>query len=297
MAVLSIDMGGTKTTAALVDNNFRLLKKQKILTLGKKSRKIVLENLSELIRTYPRVSFHKIAVGFAGILDFDKGRIAYSPHITSLNGFAFKKYLNNKFKKPVFLDNDVNCFVAAEHYFGCAKKFRHVIGLTIGTGIGGGIIVNNKIYRGRSSAGEIGHTIIEPTGPECDCGQRGCLETFVSGPAFARQYWQKTGKKKTPLEIEKESFDKKSVAYAIIRNAAKNLGLVLSNLVKAFDPEIIVLGGSVSRTKTLFPLLKKEVENNLKPLFKPPLILPTALDENAPLLGAAYLARKSKRFG
>lgn len=261
--VIGIDIGGSKTNAALFEDG-KILKNEKIPT--PKNRKKLLENLEKIIRKIiPQNSkLFGIGCGVAGVLDLKKGVILNAPNLRFLNNFNIKNWLKKKFKCNVKIDNDARCFTRAEYLFGAGRGYKNLMGITLGTGIGGGIIANGKMIFGASgSAGELGHMII-------DRGKD--LEVL------------------TVKLIRKYKFSKITV-----KKFEKNLGIGLANIINILDPEAIVIGGGAAKTaKKFLPKIKTAIAKFIisqKPRKNVKIII-SKLGENAGAIGAAALFLK-----
>jgi len=291
--IISLDIGATKIIYALLDDNLKIIKKIKIATQIKKGRDFVLQNFYTIIKNNWHRDVKKICIGFAGKTNFQKGTIIEAINFTKdFKNIHLKKFLEDRFKIPVFLSNDAQCFVLGEAIFGAGKNFNNILGFTLGTGIGVGITINKKIYYGAHySISELGHSIIiKKNGFKCACGKRGCFESVASGTALEKYYKILTKKKKTGIEINKEALQNKKTAQKAILKVAKNLGIGLAYFINIFDPEIIILGGGLSEIKMLYKPAIAETKKHLinKSLFKIP-IVKSKLKENAIILGATQL--------
>jgi len=206
-----------------------------------------------------------------------------------------KKILKKKFKIKTSLDNDARCFTLAESIFGIGKKYCHIIGITIGTGVGSGIIIDKKIYRGKNNtAGEIGHMTIDASSPfKCSCGKFGHFEALCSGKALVNFYKHLTGKTKNVFEIEKLAKLGDKNAKKTNALVAKYLGLGLANIINIFNPEIIIVGGGIAKIKELWqPALKEPKKEVMYDSLRDTKIIKTNLNEDAGILGAAMLCQK-----
>lgn len=292
MEFIGIDIGATKIAFGLVkipDSRFQILDSVKVKTPKekKKALRVIIENIKSLMTQKVK----GIGIGMPGSLDRQGGIIRFAPNLSDWKNLDLKKPLEKEFKVPVVFDNDANCFALAEAKFGVAKGLNYVVGLTIGSGLGGGIIVDGSIYHGKNFAGEIGHMTIISDGPKCGCGNRGCLEVYVSGPAIVRRYKKLTGVKKSPVEIEQESYEKSKINYALktIEETGRYLGIGLANICNILNPEMIVLGGGVSRTKTLYNPAIREMKKRVLPFAKGTPVVQSKLGDKAGVIGAALL--------
>jgi predicted NBD/HSP70 family sugar kinase len=290
--LISLDVGASKIICAFVDDNLKL-KKIKIATQTKKGKHFVLQNIFDVIKKNWNKDVKKICIGFAGRIDIKKGVIIEALNFTkNFKNIYLKKILEKEFKVPVFLSNDAQCFTLGESIFGAGKKYNVILGFTLGTGIGAGIIINKKSYYGAHYLiSEISHhVIIEKNGLKCNCGKRGCFEAAASGIALEKYYKILTGKEKTSIEINMEALQNKKIAQKAILKVAKNLGIGLAYFINIFDPNIVILGGGLSEIKMLYKPAIIEMKKHLanKSLFKIP-IVKSKLGEDAIILGAAKL--------
>jgi fructokinase len=199
-----------------------------------------------------------------------------------------KNDLENILDQEILMENDANCFALAESLLGSAKDHEVVFGVIMGTGVGGGIVINGTIHKGRSNiAGEWGHHILHPNGNECYCGKRGCVETYISGPALERRWFEITGTKESLQSITQNlSFEK---AEQWKSEFLENFGMALANVIDILDPDAIVLGGGVSNVSFLYDEGKKAVyEKVFSDLVNTP-ILKNKLGDSAGVFGACLL--------
>ncbi len=251
--------------------------------------------ISYFIERYGRVE--NIILSMAGVVDMKKGMLISVPNLSNIRNLAIKEEIEKTFGIPTLIINDCNAAVIGEKEFGCAKRYRNIIYVTISTGIGGGIISNNELILGKSgSAGEIGHMVIDASAKlRCSCGGYGHWEAFCGGnsiPRFVKYYIELT--KNGPKELLSRNFDAKyffkyaretGSCSAIIEEICKYNSIGLANLANIFDPEIIVLGGSVIMSNADL-LLEKIIENLEKYcLYKPPEIKLTTLGDDVGLYG------------
>lgn len=285
---IGIDIGGTKIAAGLVSRTGRVEKKIKIPT-GKKFSEGI-RNIIFLIDKIRGGKFYPIGIGMAGQIDINKGKIIHSPNMPAWENVFLLKILKAKLKaKLIKIDNDANCFTLAEWKLGY-PKVKNLIGLTLGTGIGSGAIIDKKLYHGEAFAPEIGHETIEAFGRRCSCGKRGHLEAYSSGRAIERQYLNLTGEKLRGTEIERKAFLGDRKAKKVYNEAKKYLALGLTNIICDFDPEIIVLGGSIGvKSKLIYLSLRELVKKNLFLKGKKIKIAKAKLGDDGGLIGAAML--------
>lgn len=288
--IISLDIGATKFRIGIISKDYKIIKKQ-IFATPKKATE-VLELINQSIKDFYSPEIKSIGIGLAGQINFAKGVVNFGPNFPrGLDNIPLKKNLKQKFHLPVMIDNDAHCFTLAEACLGQGKKFNFVLGVTLGTGIGGGIAINQKIIRGKNNiCGEIGHQIIEMRGQKCGCQKQGCWEAYASGSAMMRLYQKTTGINKNTFEIEKDFLRQEEKAGQVVRKTAYYLSVGLSNLINILDPEVIVLGGGLSNFKKFIDLAKEQIKDLvLIPALQKTPILTTKLGDDAGLLGAALL--------
>lgn len=288
---LGIDIGATKTIFLAVrfgGGKFKILEMARCSTPRKEGEilKMVEENFKGLAGKHEIIG---LGIGFAGPVDFKRGAALAGPNLKT-GKIEFKKYLSKKLRIPVTVDNDAKCFVLAESIFGAAKGYKNIIGLTIGTGIGGGIIIDGKIYRGATGlAGEFGHnTGYDKKEKKYEWEQTG------SGRGLEMIYENLSGKKLNSFEIVELVRNKDLKALEAIETISENLGIGLANILEIFNPEIIVLGGGLAEVDVIMNKAKEYMKKKvfLPSLAKTPVVV-SKLGQNAAALGAAYLARNS----
>ncbi len=291
---IGVDIGGTKIQAGLVTKNGRILARIRTATNRKAGAKAFIKDIERAIEAVWSPGVSGIGVGIAGLVDAKNGIFLGGPNLPgSLRGLRLAAALKRRFRVPVGVDNDARCFTLGEARFGSAKGKNNVIGLTIGTGIGGGLVVNGQVIRGRdNSAGEIGHmTLCGEQSFICGCGRPGHLEALASGTGLSELYRRLTGRKLTAKEIDERSRRGEKAAVKAAETAGGWLGLGLANLALVLDPDIMVIGGGASRTRLLWPALRRSFRQAvIYPELRRLPIVPAALGDDANLVGAALLA-------
>lgn len=283
--VIGIDIGGTKIRLGVIDAAGTILYDKKIPTqfpLYPYLEEIVLTILSD----YPEVA--AIGIGTHGFVDPKEGRIIFSTDaLPGWSGTKVKEQLEAATGRHVEVENDANCAALAEAKFGAAKGMERVICLTLGTGLGGGIIWDGKLLSGgpHGGAAELGHLTLYPGGAECACGRKGCYEQYVSGTGIQRRI-NETGLKMTPLEMF-QTANTNEQSNELLEAFTYDLAIVISSLQAAFDMESVVIGGGVSESAEYWwPQLIRQLE----PLLLNPLNLQRAqFGNDAGVLGAALL--------
>jgi glucokinase len=305
--VIGIDVGGTGTKGGVVESSGRVLHKvtrKTDVTSGTKGVIAVAETLLDWARESGQ-DVSSIGIGAAGFVDSASGSITFSPNFT-YDDPEIATAIGARFGLPVVVDNDANAAAWGERTFGSARGSDDVVLLTVGTGIGSGLIANGELVRGFTGAGaEMGHTVVQMDGPECTCGLRGCLEQLASGQAIERMAREAATEDPSTLILTfaetVEAIEGEHVAQAaaeydetalrILRTAGKALGVGLSNAVNLFDPEVLVLAGSVIRAGEpyLGPARDQLVRMTGAQRRRPARLDVTVLGENAGIIGAAAL--------
>ena len=199
-----------------------------------------------------------------------------------------KEDLEKALGKKVSMENDANCFAMAEAKMGAAKDYDVVFGVIMGTGVGGGIVINKKIHHGRTNiAGEWGHHTLHQNGNKCYCGKNGCVETYISGPALEKRWNELTGKKDSLPQIIQNLDDDKAIQWK--NEFLHNFGTALANVIDILDPDAIVLGGGVSNVSFLYDEGKKAVYDSVFSDLVDTPILKNQLGDSAGVFGASLL--------
>jgi glucokinase len=289
--VLAVDLGGTKTAVSVWTVEGRRLESRRFPTPAGPPE-TTLDRISALGRDLLQGA-KPIAVGVSGggPLDPERGVIISIPNLPGWIEVPIAARLREEFSAPVGIENDANACALAEYRFGAGRGCRHLVFLTVSTGIGGGLILDGRIYRGhRFLAGEAGHQVIQPDGPPCGCGKRGCLEALASGTGIARRLAEaaKSGGVAAPASVlprdARELVDRarRGDAFSLdfLRETAGFLGQGIANLVFILDPERIILGTiAVAAGDLLLAPLREEVSKRLWPAYQHLEILPAALGD------------------
>ncbi|MCF5897412.1 ROK family protein [Aeromonas veronii] len=291
-----IDLGGTKCECVVLDGDEVLLR-HRIPTeraggydhmIGQIARLVA--ECAEKIGQRPTV----IGMGTPGARDPQTG-LMKNCNTTELNGKPFKEDLERRLGVPVLIANDANCFALAETHLGAVRQHhpdaKVVFGIIMGTGVGSGIVINGRILNGHHGiAGEWGHNVLSPDGPECYCGKHGCVETLISGPALEAWYEAKAKRRLSLAQIAAATAHD-HVARLTIDRLHLRFGQALANVVNILDPDVIVIGGGVGNVQSLYSVGRQTILPFLfNPRFSAPIIAP-ALGDSAGVFGAALLAR------
>ena len=283
--VLGIDIGGTKVRMGVIDASGHILYEEQIPTIIPLYPYLE-ENVLRILALRPDIS--AIGVGTHGFVDPKQGKVIYAAEtIPGWTGTPIKEWLERATGKRVEVENDANVVALAESKFGAAKGLDRVVVLTLGTGLGGGILWDGKLLSGgpHGGAAELGHMILYPNGVKCACGRLGCSEMYVSGTALRRRI-KEAGLTVTPPELF-ENAKTDPAAKQVVEEFTLDLALVISSLQAAFDMEMLIIGGGVSEAADLW---MDSLQQQLKPVLLNPLNIEVARFENdAGILGAALL--------
>lgn len=303
---IGVDLGGTKIYTALATKTGEILNEIVIKTEAEKGDKQIVEkikdSIKEVMKGVDKSKIIAIGLGSPGPIDAKKGIIQEPANLPFVN-FPIVKEITEEFNIDTYLDNDANVATLGEYMFGAGKGSENMVYVTASTGVGGGAILNGKIYRGSTSnALEVGHTTVNTSGRRCGCGNIGCVEALSSGTAIMknaqdavksrvnttlRQYEDITAKE---VFIEASKGDK--VSIDIIETALSYLGVAISNYANMLDPDVIVIGGGIINSgQIVFDIINKEMEKRcLGPILKNCKVVPSTLEGKSGVLGAIALA-------
>lgn len=292
---IGIDLGGTKIEGILLDESGNILERKRIPTNRDNGYKHIVGNIVNLITDLQIISKTDTTVGICtpGAISPHTGKIKNS-NTVCLIGKPFKEDIESGINCKIKMDNDANCFAIAEAKLGAAKEYDLVFGVIIGTGVGGGIIINGKVHQGRMSiAGEWGHHTLYPDGNQCYCGRKGCVETYISGPSLEKRWTELTGETQPLRDIIAAAGQlpkyKEKLYLKWKQELIRNFGIALANVIDILDPDAIVLGGGVSNIPFLYNEGIKSVYTNVFSDEVDTPILKNKLGDSAGVFGAAYL--------
>jgi glucokinase len=271
---IGVDIGGTSIVAARFSES-ELLERTDVSTGADRPAEEIMESLYEAIEKVITDEVIGIGIGMPGFMNVETGEILQINNIPSFNGFAIKPKVEKRFNLPAFQNNDANCFALGEAYYGAGKKYTNMVGVTLGTGLGGGIILNRKIHTGlMGGAGELG----------CVPFHGGISEDICSAALFKNKY------KSTGVELYKKAKAGDQESQAVFDELASNIGELLRIVMYVLSPEAFVIGGSVANSWDLLEKpLRKEVDKFLVPMISSKVELVPAQLDNAGLYGAAAL--------
>lgn len=314
--VIGCDLGGTNLRAGIVDTQAgqvdHLLS---IPTLAQEGHNAVIDRMTGLIRDVmrncdlPGSEISGIGIGVPGVLNPDEGMVLFLPNLHGgwIN-VPLSKIIKSSMGLPVFLINDVRSITLGEWKFGAGQGAASMICFAVGTGIGGGVVVNNKLVMGfNGTAGELGHTIVDPDGPQCGCGNHGCLEAYASGPAIASMGIKAVKQGRTTLIGEMVAYDLNKITPQVVAEAANNgdliareiyervgklIGIAAVNISLAVGPERIVIGGGVaSAGDLLLEPIRRTLNERIFVMPKEEIkVVLAQLGDNAGILGSAVWA-------
>ena len=290
MRILAFDIGGTFIKYALCNDNFELTEKNKIPTNAKQGGQVIIQRIIDIIESYENID--RVAISTAGQVDSEHGVVVYSTdNIPYYTGMMVKSLIENKTGIPTFVENDVNAAALGEAHFGAAKGESDFICLTLGTGVGGAIFLNNKLYKGSASAaGEIGHMVIHAGGRQCTCGGEGCFECYASANALIKAVNKISDEPLDAFQIfQKENMQRPEIRSEIDKWIDEII-LGLMNIIYIFNPPLIVIGGGIMNEDYIIELIDRKIYNRLMENFRNVKIERTKLGGDSALLGVAYEA-------
>jgi glucokinase len=312
-AAIGIDIGGTNIKLGLVNEKGKVLLRDTFPSRSASSKRMLLGQLVEHIQALRsearrlKLNLAGIGVGAPGPIDVERGFVYFFPNIPGWKNTPLKKILERKLKMPVFVENDANAMALGEFYFGAGRGVKNLLALTLGTGVGGGIVIGGKLFHGHSfSAAELGHMSVDPNGPRCVCGNRGCIETFIGNGYFVKEVraaldsgqksllnrWIKKERRVlTPQLVQEAARAGDGFSRAQWQKTGERLGTFLAGLVNALNPQRIVVGGGIALGGDLIlgparSALKKKAFPIASRFVK---VVPAVLGNDAGFVGAAAL--------
>jgi len=298
---LGIDIGGSHIAAGIINPNGELIARQsRDIDRSHSGASIIYQDLipaiAGLLEAHPGLAIAGIGLGLPGNINQEEGICLFSPNLQWHN-LNLRKPISAAFNLPLYLLNDVRCAALGEQYFGAGRDCLNFICIALGTGIGGGIVVNGKLILGAcQGAGEIGHMTILPEGPRCNCGNYGCWEALASGLGITRRYREALSARQisppehfNPKTIYQAACEHEPLALATWEDTGKYLGIGIANLITIMNPQKIIIGGKIADAWEFFyPALQAEIKARVKmvPWDCTP-VVKAGLGANANLVGAA----------
>ena len=289
---IGIDLGGTKIEGIVLDDGGKEVFRKRIPTRQENGYRHILDRIKLLhdelaaqIQNQP----HTFGLGAPGVVSPRTGLMKNS-NTACLIGQPLKADLENLLRRKIEIQNDANCFAMAEARHGAGRGNNLVFGVIMGTGCGGGIVYKGEVIAGRQAiAGEWGHSSLAPDGPPCYCGQRGCVETYISGGGAEARYAERFGVRKPFREIESDFYAREPKALQFMQLFFDRFGRALANVIDVLDPDVVVLGGGVSKFDALYT---EGVAQVAKYIFSDSLETPIVkhqLGDSAGVIGAALI--------
>lgn len=289
---IGVDLGGTKVEACLVDESRKILARKRRPSEPRRGRDKVVGTILELVtETAGGARYEAVGMGTPGTYAPGDDIMHGAPHTPLYEKPGLISLLRSKLAVPLTIENDANCLALAEFFAQCHGTYDTVMAVILGTGMGSGLILGNRLHRGpNGNAGEIGHASIDINGRLCECGRRGCGEAYLSGPSLARRYKELTGETLGPEEIFARFEKGEASALLLFAESCRVMGEIFANCVNTLDLQAIILGGGVSNIPLWYDGVPPYMEKSIFgiPGRRVP-ILRAVLGDSAGVLGAAFL--------
>ena len=292
--VIGIDLGGTKIEGVVLGDDLVPLERRRVPTERERGYEHIIERVAGLVEALRATApgSDVVGIGTPGSLSARDGTLKNS-NTVCLNGRSLHADLERRLGLRVLLENDANCFALAEARAGAGQGHAMVFGVILGTGVGGGLVHDGRLWSGpQHIAGEWGHHAIDPAGPPCYCGQRGCVETLLSGAALEAAYRAAGGPPLAAAEIAARAATGERAARDVVDRYLDRFGRALANVIDVLDPDVVVLGGGLSKLEALYDRGRAVVARYVfNDELRTP-IVPNRLGDSAGVIGAALLARQ-----
>jgi glucokinase len=304
--IVGIDLGGTNLKAGIVDTGGKILHRLSVKTHSDADPQIISNQILELVAEIIRSAQVKapdmigIGLGSPGLVDKKGETILFSPNLPRWRNIPIKRMVSERFSKPCVLENDANAAAWGEKWAGAGREAGSLVMLTLGTGVGGGIVIDNKLWRGANNvAAEIGHMVIQTDGPQCNCGNRGCVEVYASATGMVRRFKEllKTGipsllkvsDEITAKMINDAALQGDKASLDVINETGRYLGIALVNIMHVLNPEMIVLAGGMIGSGELLmnPIRQVTTQRAFEASYKDTKIVFSQLGNDAGIIGAA----------
>lgn len=298
---IAIDLGGTNLKLGLLDQSCKIRFKKVLSTKNftQKERLItaIVNSIQQIIKekNLKKSQIRGIGLGLPGPINVEKGIVHFFPNIPGWKEVRLKSILEKRLGLAVYLDNDANLMALAEFHRGAAREAKNAICLTLGTGVGGGIIIEGRLYRGSTfNAGELGHIPINENGPRCNCAGRACIETYVGNVRILRIARQIFGRSISLEEASALAKRKNKRALKLWQDAGRRLGIALSGVVNLLNPDVIVIGGGVAAAgEVLFRNIRSTIAKRaMRIQARHVKVKPAKLGSDAGLIGAGLLVKE-----
>lgn len=307
---IGVDLGGTNLKIALVTESGEILKEERRDTQAEKGPDFILGEIESgveaLLKDAGGAPVRGIGMGIPGAVDYDHGIVTYPPNLPGWKEVPVRDRFSAKFNLPVFVDNDANVAALAEKAHGAGKGANHLICITLGTGVGSGLILNGKLFHGAvGAAGEFGHTTINFQGPQCNCGNYGCIERYVGAqyiveravekletyPDSALRPYHERGEEITPRLIDELADKGDALSLETLRETGELLGIALTSTVNLLNLELIIIAGGISNAgEKLFEPIRRKIQELALPLPRSTVRVKKAeMGDRAGVVGAAQL--------
>jgi glucokinase len=314
---LGVDLGGTKILTGVFKNSLECLATSKLSTKSQRGVEEVIERIARCVQDAvdeADLSIKNVAgvgIGAPGAVDFASGSVIFAPNLEGWKNISLKKDLEKALGVPVFVENDCNIAALGVHAAELKGKPRHMVGIFVGTGIGGGLILNGELFSGvNHTAGEVGHMVLEVNGPKCGCGNKGCFEALASRTAIFQRIKEGVKDGQKTLLVDMLGDDLKDLRSGDIRKAIRRgdkfvdkiveeaseyIGIATANLINIFNPEVVVLGGGVIEAlqdEMMGVIVETAKDYAMPGTMRGVEIIASKLGDNAGITGGAVLARK-----
>jgi len=317
---LGVDLGGTKILTGVFKNSLECIASSKLSTKSQRGAEEVIERIARCVQDAvdeADLSIKNVAgvgIGAPGAVDFAAGSVIFAPNLEGWKNISLKKELEKALDVPVFVENDCNIAALGVHAAELKGKPKHMVGIFVGTGIGGGLILNGELFSGfNHTAGEIGHMVLEINGPKCGCGNKGCFEALASRTAIFQRIKEGVKDGQKTLLVDMLGDDLKDLRSGDIRKAIRRgdkfvdkiveeaseyIGIATANLINIFNPEVVVLGGGVIEAlqdEMMGVIVETAKDYAMPGTMRGVEIIASKLGDNAGITGGAVLARKEAK--
>ena len=256
---IGVDVGGTKVAGGVVDEHGNILAQHRVHTPARDAEATT-EAITSVIQTLRTdYTIEGVGIGIAGFVDADRSMVYFAPNLLGWRNGPLREEVEKRVRLPVVVENDANAAAWGEARFGAGRADKFLVCVTVGTGVGGGIVVNGRAIEGANSiAGEWGHNSLpwpaagELPGPRCGCGKAGHIEAFLSGPGLLRDYRLAAGESLEPAQIVARAESGDSTCEAVLARYEERLARALASVINLLDPDVIVLGGGMSNAGRLY---------------------------------------------